>query len=221
MRDSAPLIQTNEMKKSGHLVLINARLRLREKLNKSRVKHEKRISFLATVALILLGGGIFAGLKTDEYMFQTKNAGFLPENEMFVEFENKDFGFNAPKDIPVTDLLDLEMQLEAWIGDPLEFSSYQMPGAEMWSVAKDFIVEGEAARYWGHSRERDDINAMAILPFLLEEFPELIVEVDSGELKPVEIRQVLVDGVIFDTKVYEFNSLKYGKIIYMEGLPVG
>lgn len=52
IKESAPGIKPSQIKKSVHLVIINARLREREKMYRSKLKARKRAAVWAMVVLV-------------------------------------------------------------------------------------------------------------------------------------------------------------------------
>ncbi len=220
IREVAPETQIDEINKEAHLAVLKERLRKREAKHRRNNRRQRNASMFFVILLFSFGGGAFSPLGSDGFEFLFKKRAHQSEDMISVEMGLREHRFSTQADISQDNLMDLATQLEAGIGEPIGLKSIQIDGAETWNVGKNYLVDGEIVCYWGESSSRKDIDALSLFPFLVEESSKMENEVDSGVLQPVETRNVLVDGVLYDTKVYKYQSKKYGEVTFLKGTPI-
>ncbi len=219
IRESAPVVEIDEIKKEAHLAVLKERLRVREGQHRRRGRRQLRASMVAVVVVLMFFGGEFSELGSDGFDINFLG---IPAHDhgQLVEIGMRGFKIGVPEDQPRDVTRDLVTQLQARIGDPVEMVSVQAQGGEQWLIVREYLVEGKITRYTAGSLDHEDVKIQALLPFIMEESSIMMNQVDSGELLPVGAKQMVVDGFLFEVKVYEYTSNKYGKVTLLKGLPI-
>ena len=215
IKESAPSVHVNELKKEVHLAVLKERLRAREIRHQRRHHRQRRASMVAVVLMFLLIGGNVSELGSDGFDITITESEALKEKVASIGFRGSEF--TLQDDDTEADVEDLAQQIQADLGHPVGISMYEIDGDQFWTVIQEYEVNGQMqTRTQFPSTHESSINE-SISDFLTGEALVMMREIKSGELLPFVTREESVDGVSFLAKVYRYHSAKHGEVIFLRG----
>ncbi len=219
IRESAPRGKVNDLKKEIHLAVLKERLRGMDRRRSLRHQRQMRASMVATVVLSLLVGGNFSQLGSDGFDIIVN--GPMPAFEHSLnsvsglrEMKVQVGSFDSPEVV-----LDLHQQIEGRIGRVVSLTAIEVQGAMNWTITMKHQAGDTKREYTTEVLDRRSKMSRAKAAFIREESDTMFRQVKNGILRPIMIRNEVVDGTRFLIKEYVYHSDKFGDVTYLFGVP--
>ena len=218
IREFTPPIHVNEMKKEAHLAVLKERLRTRELSRRRRHRRYRRQGLIPVVFMMMMIGWGVTELGSDDfesYIYYSPEHGRRMANTGMREVI-----INIREDMSAAEVEELNHQLEARTGIPVEMNAISVGGKTSWNILFEHEVGVKKEPYWERALDRKE--GMTRKHYELYQTSEWEVfrnSVTTGQLAPSELTVETLDGIEFEVRVYHHQSERFGSIIYMEGEP--
>ncbi len=220
MRDCAPEVEINEIKKEAHWAILKERMRLREIKHKQREERRLQTSMVAAVLMFIFIGGSMSPLGSDGFNITDSDNQFYDDGRLVQVGTTAGLNFVIPNDYSPEEAADLITQTKAQLGEMVGLTRLVASGGSTWSFGREIQMRGETTISWGVAVGFESVMAEKVLPFIFSDSGEkFLLDVDAGKYQPVRMEGVSVEGRPFSIKVYAKSFEKFGVVEYWIGVP--
>ena len=218
IREFTPPIHLNEMKKEAHLAVLKERMRVREIQGRRRHRRFRRQGLIPVVLMLMMVGWGDTELGSDDF---EPDIFYSPEVGQRVAVTGiREVIINIDEDMTVAEVEELNHQLAARTGVPVEMYAFSLGGKASWHIGFEYQVGDKKETRWERVLDRPNgLNRKHYEFSQTSEWKEFNNSVTTGQLAPSELTVETLDGIEFEVRVYHYQSEKFGSIIYMEGRP--
>ncbi|PID81649.1 hypothetical protein CSB20_01925 [bacterium DOLZORAL124_64_63] len=216
LRDCAPSVEVNAMKKEAHLAILQERLRLRAAKRRRAQVFMRHATLAAAVCFFMIMGVNVLELGSDGFEYEVEELEWN-NHQLMGEYGFRDERFVFRESDSYRDVKKLQHQFTTRLGTVLGLEAWQVQGEWDWML--DIGYESRSGLRI-QTQSALDRPSSANVEFYREEEKAIKDLIAAGKLKPVGNRTETIDGTLFDIQVYRYPTEKFGTVTLWQGVPI-